>query len=116
LEERSKHFSQEFEAFAVTLMQKMPVKRAGQTHGESEPRMWRILFAHVKAVHARLSFEIVVWVGADEMNRRKGHNHLTLCADQICQSNAIHHARDEYIGLTGICRGNAAERLLSESD
>jgi transposase len=55
-EGRSKHFTQEFEAFAVTLMREMRVKRAGQILGESDTRMWRMLFAHVKAAHARLSF------------------------------------------------------------
>jgi transposase-like protein len=48
----------------------MPVKRAGQILGESDTRMWRMLFAHVKAAYERLSFDNVVWVGADEMNRR----------------------------------------------
>ncbi len=43
--------------------------------------MWRMLFAHVKAAYERLSFDTVVWVGADEMNRRKGHNYLTVFAD-----------------------------------
>jgi hypothetical protein len=80
-EGRSRHFTQEFEAFAVTLMREMPVKRAGRIFGESDTRMWRMLFAHVKAAHARLSFDTVVWVGADEMNRRKGHNYLTVFAD-----------------------------------
>jgi hypothetical protein len=49
-------------------MREMPVKRAGQILGESDTRMWRMLFAHVKEAHARLSFDNVVWVGADEMN------------------------------------------------
>ena len=84
-EGRSKHFTQEFEAFALTLMREMPVKRAGQILGESDTRMWRMLFAHVKAAHARLSFENVVWVGADEMNRRKGHNYLTVFADLLAK-------------------------------
>ena len=84
-EGRSKHFTQEFEAFAVTLMREMPVKRAGQILGESDTRMWRMLFAHVKAAHARLSFDTVVWVGADEMNRRKGHNYLTVFADLVAK-------------------------------
>jgi transposase len=82
-EGRSKHFTQEFEAFALTLMREMPVKRAGQILGESDTRMWRMLFVHVKAAHARLSFDNVVWVGADEMNRRKGHNYLTVFADLL---------------------------------
>ena len=84
-EGRSKHFTQEFEAFAVTLMREMPVKRAGQILGESDTRMWRMLFAHVKAAYERLSFDNVVWVGADEMNRRKGHNYLTVFADLVAK-------------------------------
>ncbi len=84
-EGRSKHFTQEFEAFALTFMRKMPVKRAGQILGESDTQMWRMLFAHVKAAYERLSFENVIWVGADEMNRRKGHNYLTVFADLLAQ-------------------------------
>jgi hypothetical protein len=44
-----------------------------------------MLFAHVKAAYERLSFENVVWVGADEMNRRKGHNYLTVFADLLAK-------------------------------
>ena len=84
-EGRSKHFTQEFEAFALTLMREMPVKRAGQILGESDTRMWRMLFTHMKAAYERLSFENVVWVGADEMNRRKGHNYLTVFADLLAK-------------------------------
>ena len=84
-EGRSKHFTQEFEAFALTLMREMAVKRAGQIFSESDSRMWRMLFAHVKAAHDRLSFDNVVWVGADEMNRRKGHNYLTVFADLLAK-------------------------------
>ncbi len=84
-EGRSKHSTQEFEAFAVTLMREMPVKRAGQILGESDTRMWRMLLAHVKAAYERLSFDTVVWVGADEMNRRKGHNYLTVFADLVAK-------------------------------
>ena len=82
-EGRSKHFTQEFEAFALTLMREMPVKRAGQILCESDSRMWRMLLAHVKAAHASLSFDNVVCLGADEMNRRKGHNYLTVFADLL---------------------------------
>jgi len=84
-EGRSKHFTQKFEAFAVTLMREMPVKRAGQILGESDTRMWRMLFARGKAAYARLSFDTVVWVGAGEMNRRKGHNYLTVFADLMAK-------------------------------
>ncbi len=51
--------------------------------------MWRMLFAHVKAAYERLSFDTVVWVGADEMNRRKGHNYLTVFADLVAFSTSL---------------------------
>ncbi len=51
----AKHFTQKFEACAVTLTREMPVKRPGQILGESDTRMWRMLFANVKAAYQRLS-------------------------------------------------------------
>jgi transposase len=80
-EGRSRGLSQEFEAFALILMREMPVKRAGEILGETDHKLWRMLFAHVDAAWAQLSWEHVVWVGADEMNRRKGHNYLTVFVD-----------------------------------
>ena len=44
-----------------------------------------MLFSHVKAGYERLSFDTVVWVDADEMNRPKGHNCLTMFADLIAK-------------------------------
>lgn len=79
-EGQSKHFTREFEAFALTLMREMPVKKAGEILGESDKRLWRMLFLHVQAAHAASEWD-VVWVGADEMNIRKGHNYLTVFAD-----------------------------------
>ena len=80
-EGRSRGLTQEFEAFALTLMREMPVRRAGEILGETDQKLWRALFAHVMAAWAELSWEDVVWVGADEMNRRKGHNYLTVFVD-----------------------------------
>ncbi len=81
----SKHFTQEFEAFAVTLMRVRPVKGAVRILYESDTRIWRMLFAHVKAAQARLNFDNVVWVGADQMNRRKGRNYLTVFPDLVAK-------------------------------
>jgi len=36
---------------------------------------------HVDAAWQDLSWENVIWVGADEMNRKKGHNYLTVFVD-----------------------------------
>ena len=82
-EGRSKHFSKEFEAFALTLMREMPVKKAGEILGETDQRMWRMVHAHVEAARARADWSEVVWVGADEMNRKKGHNYITVFADLV---------------------------------
>src|ERR1043166_7459869 len=62
-------------------MREMPVKKAGEILGETVQKLWRALFAHVDAAWAELSWENVVWVGADEMNRKKGHNYLTVFVD-----------------------------------
>src|SRR5882724_2533886 len=80
-EGRSRGLTQEFEAFALTLMREMPVSKAGEILGETDQKLWRALFAHVDAAWKDLSWENVVWVGADEMNRKKGHNYLTVFVD-----------------------------------
>jgi transposase len=59
----------------------MPVRKAAEILGETDQKLWRALFAHVEGAWADLSWEDVVWVGADEMNRRKGHNYLTVFVD-----------------------------------
>jgi transposase len=82
-EGRGKHFTKEFEAFALTLMREMPVKKAGEILGETDQRMWRLLHAHVEAAREQDDWSEVVWVGADEMNRKKGHNYVTVFADLV---------------------------------
>ena len=82
-EGRNKHFTKEFEAFALTLMREMPVKKAGEILGETDQRLWRMLHAHVEAARAAADWAEVVWVGADEMNRKKGHNYITVFADLL---------------------------------
>ena len=84
-EGRSRGLTQEFEAFALTLMREMPVKKAGEILGETDQKLWRVLFAHVDAAWSDLSWENVVWVGADEMNRKKGHNYLTVFVDLVAK-------------------------------
>lgn len=84
-EGRGKHFTKEFEAFALTLMREMPIKKAGEILGETDQRMWRMLHAHVEAARAEADWSEVVWVGADEMNRKKGHNYITVFADLVAR-------------------------------
>jgi transposase len=80
-EGKGKHFTKDFEAFALTLMREMPIRRAGEILGEGDTRLWRMLFNHVKAAHAALDLSGLVHLGVDEMNLRKGHHYLTVFAD-----------------------------------
>ena len=66
-------------------MREMPEKRAGHIFGESNKGMWRMLFALMKAAQALLSFSNLICVGADEINRREGHNYLTVFADLMAK-------------------------------
>ena len=82
-EGEGKHFTKEFEAFALTLMREMPVSKAGAIVGETDPRLWWMLFAHVAKAYAALDMAEVCWIGVDEMNCRKGHDYLTVFADLV---------------------------------
>src|ERR1044071_588599 len=44
-EGRSRGLTQEFEAFALTLMREMPVSKAGEILGETDQKLWRRGFA-----------------------------------------------------------------------
>lgn len=59
-------------------MWEMPVSMAGEILGEMDQKLWRALFAHGDAAWAEVSRGHVVWVSADEMNRKKGHNYSTV--------------------------------------
>ena len=82
-EGEGKHFTRDFEAFALTLMREMPMKKAGDILGEHDTRLWRVLFAHVDKAYAALDLSELVHLGVDEMNCRKGHEYLTIFADLV---------------------------------
>ncbi|NUN98817.1 MAG: ISL3 family transposase [Candidatus Omnitrophica bacterium] len=80
-EGKNKHFTKEFEAFALALMREMPVSRAGEILGEGDMRMWSMVHRHVDAARPQVSMAKVRAVGADEMSRAKGHRYVTVFAD-----------------------------------
>lgn len=80
-EGRGKHFTQEFEAFALTLMREMPVKKAADILGETDTRLWRVVHEYVDEAYKQVDMEEVTCVGVDEMSRRKGHHYLTVFCD-----------------------------------
>jgi transposase len=77
-EGKGKHFTKDLEAFALTLMREMPVRRASEILGEEDTRLCRMLFHHVRAAHAALDLSELVHIGVDEMSIRKGHECLTV--------------------------------------
>ncbi len=79
----STHFTKEFEAFALLLMREMPMSKVAETVGETDTRLWRMLFRQVDAAYAEADFSNVCCVGVDEMSVRKGHEYISVFADLI---------------------------------
>jgi transposase len=79
----STHFTKEFEAFALVLMREMPMKKVAEAVGETDTRLWRMLFRQVDAAYAEADFSNVCCVGVDEMNVRKGQEYLSVFADLV---------------------------------
>jgi transposase len=79
----STHFTKEFEAFALLLMREMPMSKAAEIIGETDTRLWRMLFRQVDAAYAQADFSNVCCVGVDEMQMRKGHDYLSVFADLV---------------------------------
>ena len=84
-EGKAKHFTKDFEAFALALMKEMPMKRAGELLGEHDTRLWRMLFAHIASARTQLDLSELVSLGVDEMSSRKGHHYLSVFADLVAR-------------------------------
>jgi transposase len=81
----STHFTKEFEAFALVLMREMPMSRVAEIVGETDTRLWRMLFRQVDAAYAEADFSQVCCVGVDEMSVRKGHHYVSVFADLVAR-------------------------------
>ena len=79
------HFTKEFEAFALLLMREMPVSKVAEMVGETDTRLWRMLFRQVDAAYAEADFSNVCCVGVDEMSVRKGHEYVSVFADLVAK-------------------------------
>jgi len=82
-EGEGKHFTKDFEAFALTLMREMPAAKAAEIVRENDTRLWRMLFAHMGKAYAQLDLSELVHLGVDELSCRKGHDYLTVFADLV---------------------------------
>jgi transposase len=54
----SMHFTKECEAFALLLLREMPVRAAAKLVGETDTRLWRMIFRHVEAAYAEADFSV----------------------------------------------------------
>jgi transposase len=81
----STHFTKEFEAFALLLMREMPMSKVGEIMGETDTRLWRMLFRQVDTAYAEADFSQVCCVGVDEMSVRKGHEYVSVFADLVAK-------------------------------
>ena len=81
----STHFTKEFEAFALVLMREMPMSRVAEIVGETDTRLWRMLFRQVDAAYTEADFSQVCCVGVDEMSVRKGHEYVSVFADLVAR-------------------------------
>ena len=81
----SMHFTKEFEAYALLLIREMPMARVAELTGESDTRLWRMLFKHVEGAYAEADFSNVCCVGVDEMGVRKGQQYLSVFADLLAK-------------------------------
>jgi transposase len=81
----STHFTKEFEAFALLLMREMPMSKVAEVVGETDTRLWRMLFRQVDRAYAEADFSNVCCVGVDEMSVRKGHEYISVFADLVAK-------------------------------
>ncbi len=79
----SMHFTKEFEAFALLLMREMPMSQVAELVGETDTRLWRMLFRQVDAAYAEADFSQVCCVGVDELSVRKGREYISVFADLV---------------------------------
>src|SRR5664280_259094 len=55
----------------------------GKLVGESDTRLWRMIFKHVEGAYAEADFSNVCCVGVDELNIRKGQEYVSVFADLL---------------------------------
>lgn len=82
-EGKSKHFTKEFEAFALLLAREMPMAKLAEVVHETDTRLWRMVLAHVESAREEADFSQVKYVGVDEMNRCRGHRYISVFADML---------------------------------
>jgi transposase len=70
-----------FEAFVLTLAQRMPVAAVAGVVGEPDTRWWRLLEHYVETARATVDMSQVQRVGVDETASQRGQEYVTVVAD-----------------------------------
>jgi transposase len=70
-----------FEAFSISLCQKMPVAHAAAQLRTGSAPLWRGLEYHVKKARETVSMAGVEQIGLDETSAKKGHEYITVVHD-----------------------------------
>jgi len=64
-------------------MREMPMSKVAELVGESDTRLWRMLFRQVDAAYAEADHSNVCCVAVDELSVRKGHEYVSVFADLV---------------------------------
>jgi transposase len=75
-------FTLQFEAFALSLAQKMSVLAVANLLGVNDERIWTIIKHYVGEAHQAQDLSDVTDIGVDEVARKRGQDYLSLCIDQ----------------------------------
>jgi transposase len=59
------------------------MSKVAEAVGETDTRLWRMLFRQVDAAYAEADFSNACCVGVDEMSVRKGHEYISVFADLV---------------------------------
>ena|SRR5437899_8091268 len=110
----STHFTKEFEAFALLLMREMPMRKVAAVAGETDTRLWRILFRQVDAAYAEADFSSVCCVGVDEKSVRKGYECNSVFADLV--RKRVLFATEGKDRQVWFLPANSAESQISHSE
>jgi len=70
-----------FEAFAMELVQAMPLSTAGDIVGEYDKRLMRIVQHYVGKARKKVNMSSVQKIGVDETSKAKGHKYITVFID-----------------------------------
>jgi transposase len=74
-------FTMLFELLILTLAKEMPVSAIAAIVEENDTKLWRVIRHYVNKAYSEKNFEGVKQVGIDETSTRKGHNYVTVFAD-----------------------------------